>query len=710
MKNFTKAGIFGAAIVLIFGFLVYLETFLPFFKKFLPIEENKLIIVLLNINLLLILLLLFLVSRTLIKSYIEKKRGIWGSRLKTKLTLTLLLISIIPSLTLYVLASGFFQVSMDRWFGERIEDTINSALEFSNFYYEDLFQRHERIGAILVQEIVSKKLLDDNVQLQRYMARNANAKMPEYLSVHDSAGNMIKSNRSLSPEVERKFTEGARKVSKEAGLRSITPLQQGELVLIGTRIVDDLGNTRAILLLGEIIRMHGRERINEIAAVSKEFKESRSFKKLLKYSFYVPLTLITLMTVFFSVWVGIKMATEITIPIERLKEGASIIARGSYDINLEDMGTDEIGALVSAFNSMARELKIAKDEVEEKRRSLEAILGNVATGIISTDKGGIVLFLNRAARDILGLEKKTWAGVHLKEIFGDSFRKHLKLFLREARGRDGGSITREMRLNLKQDVTYVRASLTTLKDQENRVEGFLITFDDITHIVRAERLATWREVARKLTHEIKNPLTPIMLSAERIRRRILPHAVSTEKEVLDDTTSVIIRSVDDIKGIVNELTKLTHNSQAKTIEDLNSIVEETLGLYQNLFTNITFESARESIPPFRVDRDGIKRALINLITNAIKAIDKEQGVITIKTHYVKDRATGVLEVVDTGKGIPDEDKGKIFDPYFTKDRDGMGLGLAIVHSIVLEHHGKIRVVDNKPRGAKFIIELPVLDA
>ena len=286
----------------------------------------------------------------------------------------------------------------------------------------------------------------------------------------------------------------------------------------------------------------------------------------------------------------------------------------------------------------------------------------------------------------------------------------MKLFLREARGKDGGSVTREMRLNLKQDVTYVRASLTTMKDHESRVEGFLITFDDITHIVRAERLATWREVARKLTHEIKNPLTPIMLSAERIRRRLLPHAVSTEKEVLDDTTSVIIRSVNDIKGIVNELTKLTHNSQAKTIEDINSIVEETLGLYQNLFTNITFESLRESIPPFRVDRDGIKRALINLITNAIKAIDKEQGVITIKTHYVKDRATGVLEVVDTGKGIHDEDKGKIFDPYFTKDKDGMGLGLAIVHSIVLEHHGKIRVVDNKPRGAKFIIELPVVEA
>lgn len=710
MKNFTKTATYGGAIAIIFGFLIYLETLLPFFKKFLPVAENKLIIVLLNINLLLILLLLFLVSRTLIKSYIERKRGIWGARLKTKLTLTLLLISIIPSLTLYVLASGFFQVSMDRWFGDRIEETIDSALDFSNFYYEDLFQRHERMATILVQEMISRKLLDDDAQLGRYVTGSTSAKVAEYLSVFDAAGNMIRSNRPLSPEIERKFAEGARKVAKEATLRSIIPLQQGELVLIGRKIVDNSGNARGILLLGEIIRVQGRARINEITAVSKEFKESRSFKKLLKYSFYVPLTLITLMTVFFSVWVGIKMATEITIPIERVKEGASIIAKGSFDINLEDMGTDEIGALVSAFNSMARELKIAKDEVEEKRRYLEAILGNVATGIISTDKSGVIIFLNRAAQAILGIEDKAWPGTPIKEIFGDNFRRHLKLFLREGRGKNGESITREMRLNLKGDVTYIRASLTTLKDQEDRVEGFLITFDDITHIVRAERLATWREVARKLTHEIKNPLTPIMLSAERIRRRLLPRAENAEREVLDDTTSVIIRSVDDIKGIVNELTKLTHDSQAKTVEDINAIVEATLGLYQNLFQNITFDSRTEFVPPFRIDRDGIKRALINLITNAIKAIGEAQGTIGIDTYYLRDRAVCIIEVVDTGKGIPDEDKGRIFDPYFTKDKDGMGLGLAIVHSIVLEHHGKIRVVDNKPRGTKFVIELPVLEA
>jgi two-component system nitrogen regulation sensor histidine kinase NtrY len=709
MKNYKKEIFFGVSVVLALGILVYLETQLPFFKKFVPIQENKLIVVMLNINLLLILLLLFLVSRTFVKSYIEKKRGIWGSRLKTRLTLTLLFVSIIPSVTLYVLAVGFFQISMDKWFGQKIEDTLESAVEFSNFYYEDLFQHHERVGAILVKEITRKKLMDDNVRLARYIAASTNARIPEYLSIHDPSGNILVSNRSLNKEIKQKLSEQARSFPKGEHLRSILPIRRGELVVTGARITDEAGREKAVLLVGETIRIHGTEKIKQIAAASKEIRESRPFKKILKYSFYIPLTLITLMTVFFSVWVGIKMASDITVPVERLKEGADFIAKGTFDINLEDTGSDEIGALVSAFNSMAKELKATKEEIEEKRRYLEVILDNVATGIISTNKTGIIIFLNRAAQNILGMKRETWAGVPLREVFGDHFRRHMRLFLKEARAGDGGSVTREMKVNLKNDVTYVRASLTILKDQADRVEGFVIAFDDITHIVRAERLATWREIAKKLTHEIKNPLTPIMLSAERIRRRLLPRAGDGEKEVLDGTTSVILRSVDDIKQIVNELTRLTHNSQTRTIEDINAVVQETLTLYEHLFQNISLESSKEPIPLLSVEREGLKRALINLITNAAKAMEGNKGTIAVSTRYDEGRGIGIIEVADTGKGIPDEDKGRIFDPYFTKEKDGMGLGLAIVHSFVLEHHGKIRVEDNKPRGTKFIIELPVIE-
>ena len=368
------------------------------------------------------------------------------------------------------------------------------------------------------------------------------------------------------------------------------------------------------------------------------------------------------------------MATETTTPIQRVKEGASIIAKGSFDINLEDRGKDEISTLVTAFNTMARELKITKDEIEEKRRYIEVILDNVATGIISTDKKGGILLLNTAARNILGIEGEVAVGTPIREIFGDDYKPILKSFLREMKDAEGRSVTQEMKLKLKKEVTYLRASLTVLKDKADRAEGFIITFDDITHIVRAEKLATWREVARKLTHEIKNPLTPILLSAERIRRKLLPHTKEDEKGVLDETTSVIIRSVEDIKGIVNELTKLTHNAQAKTMEDINSVVDETVTLYKHLYQNIVFEVGKGSTPPFKLDRDGIKRALINLITNSIKALDTTGGTIAITTRYDRANRTGIIEFADTGKGIPDEDKGRIFDPYLRKIKTARAWG------------------------------------
>jgi two-component system nitrogen regulation sensor histidine kinase NtrY len=711
MKKFKTELIFSGFILLIFGILVYLETHLPFFTKFLPIGENKLIIVILNINLLLILLLLFLVSRALVKTYIEQKRGIWGARLKTKLTVTLVLISIIPSFTLYILSGGFFQISMDKWFGQKIEDTLDDALEFSRFYYEDLFQRHERMGAIIADEIKRKRLLDNSKGLASYVQKNTSSRIPEYLGIYSPSGQLLQSSRKLTPEVEKKFTNLAHSPPKDKKIRVIEPLQKGELILSGLQIANEAGEFQAMLLIGEEIEIAGTKSMKEIAIASRELQKSRPFKKILKWSFYIPLTLVTLMTVFFSVWVGIKMATEIVNPIEKVREGVSTIAKGSFDlINLEDKGQDEIGTLVMAFNAMAKDLKIAKDEIEERRRYMEIVLDNVATGIISTDKIGTIQFLNKAARIILGIEKKPWTGTSLKDILGDDFKKHMKFFLKEAREADHGSVTREMRLNLKNDVTYIRASLTTLKDQASKTEGFVIAFDDITHIVRAERLATWREIAKKLTHEIKNPLTPIMLSAERIRRRLLPNLHDQEREVLDSTTSVIIRSVDDIKGIVNELTKLTHISQTKTMEDLNSIVDETVLLYKHLYQNISLMFEKNAIPPFLVDRDGLKRAIINLITNSVKAIEDQRGVISITTQYDSVKGICIIEVSDTGKGIPNEEKSKIFDPYFTKDTNGMGLGLAIVHSIILEHHGRIHVEDNDPQGTKFIIELPIIEA
>ncbi|HOV89317.1 MAG TPA: ATP-binding protein [Syntrophorhabdaceae bacterium] len=709
MMRYKKEIFVTGLVLFVFGFFIYLETQLPFFKKFLPVGENKLIIVILNINLLLILLLLFLITRTIIKNYIEKKRGIWGSRLKTKLTFTLLFISIIPSFTLFILSTSFFHISMERWFSQKIEDTLDNALEISEFYYNDLFQRYERINANISKDMIKLRSYEDDAsEIKGFLKRQAMERSFQFYSVIDSFGNILYSNM---PEGIDDILTSKLKSEKNWTIRLIMPLKQGEIVLSGTRLLDQGGTLKGAIFIGDMIRLPGTQRLKEISSVHKEFKESRTFKKILKYSFIIPLFLSTVITIFFSVWVGIKMAAGIITPIEKVKEGASIIARGKFDINLEEKGSDEIGTLVGAFNSMARELKIAKEELEEKRRYIEVILDNVATGIISTDNRGNIVLLNRAAKAILNIEGDEWIGKPLKKVFGSELKQIMKSFLKEVKAiSENSSIVKEMRLKLKKDITFLRASLTVLKNEEGMVEGFIIAFDDITHFVRAEKLATWREIAKKLTHEIKNPLTPIILSAERIRRKILSHVLEKDREVLDETTSIIIKSVEEIKDIVNELTKLTHISKAKTMEDINSSIEEVIDIYNNLYPNIVFNFHASEVPLCRIDKDGLRRAIINLITNSAKAIGDKQGRIDITTGFEKKKGVAVIKIADNGRGVPDEDKDKVFDPYFTKDKDGTGLGLSIVQSIILEHHGKISIEDNKPEGACFIIEIPVLEA
>ncbi len=709
--KFKRELSFIIGILVVFGALVFLETNLPNFARFFPVWENKLLVIVLNLNLLLILLLLFLITRIILKSYIEKRRGIWGSGLKKRLTSTLLFISIVPSFTLFILATGFFYASMDRWFSQQVEDTLESAVELSRFHYEEIFQRHMRIGSRMVDQIESKNIMSNEKELKNFLDRYETTHVLDYLAVYNPlTGQMIRATGS--EKLDRIVHAHIKTLMRNEVSQEIIPSDEGEILIVSMRIrggTEDITSVVPLLLLGDTIKIKGTERIKQIAVTSKEFKESRVFKKVVKYSFIIPLFLITILTILVSLWVGIKMATEITVPIEKMKEGAAIIAKGKFDISLEERGKDEISTLVKAFNDMARELKVAKDEIESKSRSLEFVLNNVAAGIISTDKMGIVRLANSAARHILGVERENLEGMSLREIFGNDFRSLTKSFLREVKTAGGESITMDLRLNLKKDITYLRASLTALKDERNKIAGFIIAFDDITHVVRAEKLATWQEVARKLTHEIKNPLTPIILSAQRIRRKIMGNFTGSTKAVLDETTSVIIRSVDDIKGIVNELTKLTHTSQARTLEDLNAIVEETLDLYRNLYHGISITFNREDIPPVRVDRDGLKRAFINLITNAVKAMDGSAGAIEVRTHFDAPKRTGIIEFADTGKGISDEDKEKVFDPYFTKEKGGTGLGLAIVHSIILEHHGKIWVEDNQPHGARFVIELPIIE-
>ena len=307
--------VFGGAIAFTCALLIYLETQLPFFRRFIPVGENKLIIIIFNINMLLILLFLYLFARALIKTYLEKKRGIWGAGLKTKLIATLLCVSLIPSFTLFILATGFFNISMDKWFSQKIEDTVTNALELSTFFYSDLSQRYDRTGDLIARDIDRRGLLDSKKELDAFFRRSMQTHVLGYMAIYDPSGEMIKGSEDIDGEIERKLAEKAKQFVKgSAPMRAIIPMKEGELFVTGRRIGDESGGLRAILLVGDMIRVHGTEKIREIASAHQEYQESRPLKKILKYGFIVPLSLVTIMTIFFSVWVGTKWRPRLPPP------------------------------------------------------------------------------------------------------------------------------------------------------------------------------------------------------------------------------------------------------------------------------------------------------------------------------------------------------------------------------------------------------------
>ena len=310
LGKYKKEAWFSLAIVCVFSFLVFVQTHLPFFKKFLPVGENKPVIVILNINLLLILLLLFLLVRIIIKSTMEKRMGIWGGGLKTKLILTMLSVSVVSSFGLFVLATWFYYGSMDRWFSQAIEEAVDNAMELSEFYYKDTFERYERIGRALGRQIEAKNLLGRDKQLSALITGEASTHFLDYVAVYDASGKAVATFSSLEEGINQKIAQQMGVLMREK--KSIIPLRHGEAIVVATPLRNSAGDSMGMLFLADSISVKGTQGISQISATYKQFKKSRPLKKMVKYGFAIPLFLVTILSVFLAVWVGVKMANDAT--------------------------------------------------------------------------------------------------------------------------------------------------------------------------------------------------------------------------------------------------------------------------------------------------------------------------------------------------------------------------------------------------------------
>ncbi|MEK7690260.1 MAG: ATP-binding protein, partial [Bdellovibrionota bacterium] len=486
-----------------------------------------------------------------------------------------------------------------------------------------------------------------------------------------------------------------------------------------------------IVSVGMYIPVSLVNKVDEIANVFDDYKDVNPLKYPMKTTYFIILIMITLVIIFVAIWIGLYMARELTVPVERLVYGAQAVGGGNLDVTISGSGHDEIAVLVESFNKMTRDLREnrerliqASSDIEKRQRELEAILANVGTGVIAVDKSGKITTLNRAASHLFEVQAQDWVGKSYNEtLIGD--REPLKELIDRAfwaseRDRSEHAETSQWNTSSSTNPRSLAAISTPLYARESALEavgsflGIVVVIDDLTHLIKAQREMAWREVARRIAHEIKNPLTPIKLSAQRLQRKLGDYA-GKDSQLLKECTDTIIQHTDELKEMVNEFSSFARFPEiSPSMSDLNEVLREVISLFSAGHADIQMKvELEQKLPNFDFDRDQIKRVVINLLDNAVAALGavplspSNPRKIRVATHFNEQLGIAALEVEDNGAGMDDDVKARVFEPYFSTKKEGTGLGLAIVKRIINDHDGFIRVYSTPDKGTQFLIELPL---
>ena len=696
--------------------------------KEIPLSGNILVLALINLNILLIIFCLFLVLRNIFKLLLERRRGIPGAKLRSKLVLAFIALSLIPTMLLFFVSAGFITNSIENWFNSEIEDSLEESLEVAQTYYKNSASNALYYAEQISLAIKDQKLLnEDNLPL---LEEHIHQKQKEYNLgiVEVFSATLEELVRAVNPSIPAaEFSDPDSDSIREAlqGNRftRISPIGRADLI---RGIVPVYSNWNPDDVVGVVVVNYyvPYSLVNKMKEISSSFEQYKSTKLLkgkIQKGYILFLLLIALVIIFLSTWVGFHLARGITEPIQELAVATNRVASGDLNVTLDSYSQDEVGSLVEAFNTMTAdlrkgqkainranlELQASNLELEQRRRYMEIVLANVTAGVISIDSQGHITTINKSAEKLLGLKTKRIIGRNFRDIVTPDYQPMIKGILKELIGSGKDSIRKQVSLPAGDTKIILLVNVTTLKDENNEFMGTVVVFDDLTQLLKAQRMAAWREVARRIAHEIKNPLTPIQLSAQRLRRRYLDR-FSADDIVFDECTTMIIKQVDDLKNLVNEFSSFARMPASNpSLNNLNDVLNEALVLFQEGHKEIQFQLQTDpDLPAFSLDREQIKRVAINLLDNAVAAVNGN-GQITVETSFNKDLRIATLKISDNGRGIPAEDKPRLFEPYFSTKKSGTGLGLAIVSTIISDHNGYIRVRDNEPQGTHFIVELPI---
>jgi two-component system nitrogen regulation sensor histidine kinase NtrY len=697
--------------VVMLAALVFVEFQLPDVSPEYPVGSNVFFFLLINVNIILLGLLVFLVVRNLVKLIFERKRRMLGSGLQVRLVLAFVALSLVPSVLLFVIAGGLLTRSMDRWFDAKVESALQGALEIGQTYYQNSANQAIFYARQLSLAIGRDGLFDarQTTELKTFVRQ----KQQEYnlgtVSLFSPAGEpsvvaineQVPTGTAVTPTEE--FLNRALR-----GLEATTTQAFGDADVIrgGAPIHDADKRIVGVVVVDYFVPRSVSKRASQISQSYEGYKQLIFLKAPVKNSYLLTLFLITLVVILMATWCGIYLSRGIIVPIQKLAEGTHEVAQGNWDYKIEAGGDDEIGVLMNSFNHMTGDLTRIKLELERRGKAVEMLLANIAAGVVSLDPQGKITSWNKATEKMLGVSAAAALNKPYQEVFRSEPLSAIRAIVDSVKAQQ--NLEREIKISLPQQMVTALVSAAALTDDSGQGIGIMIFLEDITQIQQVERMEAWREVARRIAHEIKNPLTPIQLSAERLRKRYA-ELLQADGAILDKCTTTIIQQVEELKNLVNEFSQFARLPSAQLVaHDLNEVVTEALFLFKEGHNGIDFQFRGGAIPAVELDREQMKRVLINLLDNAVAAVDNH-GEIKLATRHDAGRGMVTLEVADNGCGLAPELRAKIFEPYFSTKQNGTGLGLTIVSQIIEDHHGYIRAQPNEPRGSRFTIELPAAD-
>ncbi len=675
------------------------------------------VVLLFNIDVVLAVLLLYVLLRSVVKIYWNRTASGFGSGFQARLIGSFLLMVMIPSFLLFVVASGFLNTSVQRWLTFPVSASLRASSSVSRAYEREVrldvlrTARSLAMGAGGWPEAGSARL---GTFLAATRKRLALSGLELYTATGKKGESPVRLARSLDIDVRLLDSPDPALFAGLPAEGKVAVLKSGVGILVRALVpvtVSEGGaSLPAILVVDHLVPESFSRTLAALARAYTDYRELRQFRNPIRQSYLLVFFMITIMIIFGAVWFGLYLARRITRPLLALEKATEEVARGNLSVRVPLTGEEEFGVLVESFNQMTSDLALSTEtlqqtnlELSHRREYMEKVLEHIGTGVFSLNREKIVTTFNRSAEEILAIPRSFVLGRPVGEVLHPAFHAFDRWIDRVVPS--GG-------LHVEEEVTVdVDGSLQTYRMRYNRFEdpgaGAVVVFDDVTTLQNAQKALAWREVAQRIAHEIKNPLTPIQLAAERLRRKFSDNAPDLP-QVFEESIRTIVSEVSGIKHLVDEFSTYARLPESRLVRgSLEPVLLESVVLYRSAHREVVFDvEIQPDLPDLLIDPKAIRRIFSNLFENAIEAMGG-RGRIGVRVFADRERSHLRVEVADDGPGVPPEAVDRIFLPYFSTREKGSGLGLAIVSRIVSEHRGGVFYAPGEHGGSVFTIDLPV---